>query len=86
MKHPGTSAGCLAGKPCCWLERCSGLDAAHLTNCSWGCLSGQAGRADDPAQCGHCTAARCDSCDDPNIAKAPCKGGFDDDKGSAGYK
>jgi hypothetical protein len=86
IKHPGNAAGCSAGKPCCWLERCSGLDAAHLTNCSWGCLSGQAGRADDPAQCGHCTAARCDSCDGPTIAKAPCKGGFDDDKGSAGYK
>eukprot|EP01043_Picozoa_sp_COSAG02_P042236 COSAG02_NODE_3574_length_6538_cov_261.862137_2_plen_985_part_00 len=91
VKHPGNSEGCLAGKPCCWLERCSGVDAEHLTNCSWGCVSGQAGRADDPSQCGHCTAIACESCEAPppdNKKKtvAPCKGGFDDEKGSAGYK
>ena len=72
IKHPGNAAGCSAGKPCCWLERCSGLDGDHLTNCSWGCVSGQAGRKDDPALCGHCTATSCNSCDGPAPAAPPC--------------
>jgi hypothetical protein len=91
VKHPGNAKGCSAGKPCCWLERCTGLDAEHLTNCSWGCVSGQAGRADDPAQCGQCKATSCESCEaagppgKKNKTEAhACKGGFDGDAGAAG--
>ena len=65
LRHPGNSAGCTDGKPCCWLERCNGLALEHLTNCSWGCVSGQAGRADDPKQCSTCTATECAKCEGP---------------------
>jgi hypothetical protein len=93
VKHPGNGKGCSAGKPCCWLERCSGLDAEHLTNCSWGCVSGQAGRADDPAQCGQCKATSCESCaavgppgkKNKTTVAHTCKGGFDGEQGAAGY-
>jgi len=64
LKFPtGGDAGCALGKPCCWLERCAGLDAAHSQNCSYGCVSGRSGRPDPPGGfCSGCTAETCGSC------------------------
>ena len=62
LRHPGSSNGCADGTPCCWLERCVGLSAASKSNCSWGCVSGRSGRADDPQQCGKCTDTSCACC------------------------
>ena len=59
----GGDAGCALGEPCCWLERCAGLDAAHSQNCSYGCVSGRSGRPDPPGgSCSGCTAETCGSC------------------------
>eukprot|EP01050_Picozoa_sp_SAG11_P017298 SAG11_NODE_2479_length_3311_cov_1.926526_1_plen_710_part_10 len=71
LRYPGSDdvAGgavqstCANGKPCCWLERCTGLDAQHSANCTYGCVSGWTGRPDDPAAgCSTCTAESCPSC------------------------
>ena len=55
----------MADKPCCWLERCAGLAPEHTSNCSWGCVSGQSGRKDDPSQCKQCTSTQCTRCEGP---------------------
>jgi hypothetical protein len=62
LKHPGDASGCRAGTPCCWLERCTALAPEHLSNCSWGCVSGTAGRKDDPSHCKGCTSTSCAAC------------------------
>ena len=64
FKYPTSGDGsCALGKPCCWLERCAGLDAAHSRNCSYGCVSGHSGRPDPPGGvCSSCTAETCVSC------------------------
>ena len=62
FRYPMSDSSCGFGKPCCWLERCTGLAPAHSTNCSYGCVSGHAGRADNPATCASCTAESCLSC------------------------
>ena len=63
LKYPAAGdASCALGKPCCWLERCAGLDAAHSQNCSYGCVSGRSGRPDPPSACSSCTAETCVSC------------------------
>ena len=62
LRYPGSDSSCATGQPCCWLERCTGLASVRSTNCSYGCVSGQAGRVDDPAVCKPCTSEVCASC------------------------
>eukprot|EP00729_Bicosta_minor_P002415 gene2415-2931_t len=62
IEHQGNAPGCVDGKPCCWLDKCAGLEQSLLKNCSWGCVSGRSGRADDPTQCKTCTSASCNMC------------------------
>ena len=71
LRHPGDLNGCADGTPCCWLERCVGLSAAAKSNCSWGCVSGRSGRADDPQQCGKCTDTSCACCGAACAAPGP---------------
>ena len=66
MRYPfGGDSSCALDKPCCWLERCTGLSPEYNDNCSYGCVSGKSGRVDDPASCLGCTATSCRSCPAP---------------------
>ena len=88
IAHQGSAPGCVDGKPCCWLDKCAGLEQPLLKNCSWGCVSGRSGRADDPTQCKACTSTSCAVCaagpPPPPSPSPPTTGSFTVDLGGEG--